>query len=795
MPGMPNHPFRGTAPLFILSAVFFVGHVSALAAWDGWVAVAALSAIVALTSVATRLPVKFTALAVTLFCGALSAGRTGFVCHEAISPFLDNELTFRGTLDSVKATDSGWSGFADNVTISTMDNRSTMRLARTAVYIRNPDTTASFPTELRAIGRLHPIRGMGNPEEIPREWEALASGTQFAFTADSSKTILLPCSGPGVLFTTARERIGIWLKRVTGGSEGGLYLLSLANGAVPPASHPLVVLFRNTGLAHLFAISGINVVIFFAMNAGLFRGILWVFRRRDGSPDLNRVASLGSLPVCWAYVLMAGAPIPAVRSAGMVTAAVLLWNLLGIRGAAFGLSLLFFLVVVVSPFSVLSPSFLLSYGAVFFLISATGSTCEMVEARLPEGNIAKNMVRWILVAVESSVVAFFGTLPVSGCYFQGIPLGSILWNVFFGPLLGSGGVAGAFLAVIGGFFNLRFLEVPVRGIAFLLGWGITGLRTLSANGAGYFALPPSGFWPMACASFFSGAASLWLRSRNRKAWPAPVAGAILFLCWIHLPYIGLPDARMTLTALNVGKGAAHVIFFPGGGTMVLDCGSAIRGDSGKRILVPHLRALGVTGIDLLVLSHPHEDHYGGVAALLDAIPVKEIWIPEGVPAGSFGNAVLAYKGTLRHVGRGFRMAKGGAAITVRSAGDGSGAGANSSSLLIEARYGRFSAWMPGDVEGGPAAWGAPERQSGEWRALFLPHHGSPGADPEGWVLAASPDIAIIQNRNCLAGKNLIPSDKIFALDNGALTIKTDGISVVVRQENGGCFWRFLCRSA
>jgi competence protein ComEC len=792
---MGTRPFRNTAPFFLLSAAFIVGHVAALASWDSGSAVAALTGLLALGSAALPLPARATALAVAVSCGSMSAVRTGYVGPEAVRPFLDNEMVFRGTVDSVRLSDSGWRGIAENATVSTLDDSRSIRLKRVAVTIRNPDEAESFPAELRATGRLHPIRSMGNPVEIPREWEALASGTQYVFVADSRKAVLLDCPGTAGLFRAARARTGRWLERVAGRTDGALYLMSLANGQVPPAGHPLVALFRQTGLAHLFAISGINVVVFYAMQAGLVRVVLWLVRMRRGAPDLNRIASLAALPACWFYVLMAGAPIPAVRSAGMVTVAVSLWQFFGARAAGTGLSAMFLLVVASSPFSLLSPSFLLSYGAVFFLVCATGGKGgESGEPERARG-MRRTIASRLLGAIECAAVAFCGTLPVSAAFFTGISTGSILWNVLFGPLLGTGGVAGAFLAVAGGVFGLDFLDTPVRCIAIALDRGIACLRTLSGNGGGYFALPPSGAWPMLVSTAVAGAVAMRLRAGGIRAWPAPVAGALAFLAWIHLPYIGLPDSRMSLTALNVGNGASHVIGFPGGGTMVLDCGSAERGDSGNRILVPYLRSAGIREIELLVLSHPHEDHFGGVASLLEAVHVKEIWIPAGIATESFGKALAAFRGTVRQVGKGCRAERGGASIRVRSGGPGAGPGANSSSLVIEARYGRFSAWLPGDVEGGPSAWGAAGERCGEWRALFLPHHGSPGADPEGWAVAAAPDMAVIQNRNCLAGKNLVPSDKIFALDNGAVTILTDGLSVLVKQEVGNRFWRVLCRTS
>jgi competence protein ComEC len=792
---MPDFPFRGTLPFFLLSAAILAGHVLAMAAWDGWIAVAALFGLLAGCAAACRFPVPVRAAAVAAFCGALAAGRTGYVDPEAVSRLLDREAVLRGSVRSVRQGESGWAGTAEDAELSTPDRSVVLRLKRVAVSIRNPAGSGSFPAELRATGRLHPFRGAGNPMEIPREWEALASGIQYAFSADASDAILLPPSGGVPLLASARERIDRWLVRVAGDTEGGLYLRSLATGRVPPASHPLSGLFRRTGLAHLFAISGVNVAVFFALHSLGVRGLAWLFRRRSGSPDLGRIAAFASLPACWGYVLMAGAPIPAVRSAGMITAAVLLWRCLGIRDAASGFSLLFLLSLAANPFPILSPSFLLSYGAVFFLIAAAGGGRAAPPDASGGESRRRKALRYAAAAAEAAAVAFFGTLPVSAAYFQGLPAGSILWNVLFGPLLGTGGVAGVALAVAGGAFGISALEAPVRLASRALSGAIGLLRLLSGDGAGYLPLPPAGPAAMAVATLLAAAGTLFLRSRGRKGWPAPVAVGIAFLAWIHLPFVGMPDARMSLTALDVGKGASHVLGFPGGGTAVIDCGSALRGDAGRRVLLPFLRSRGISRIELLVLSHPHEDHYGGAAALLEAMPVDEVWIPGSCTAGRFGRVLDGYRGRIRRAAPGDEYRRGHAGLAVRSAGSAGKGGANSESLVIEARCGRFSAWLPGDVESGPSAWGRAAGKGAEWRVLFLPHHGSSGADPAGWLSAARPDAAVVQNKICLVPGNLITSVRFFALENGALTLLTDGVSVAAGQEAGCLLWRYFCRIA
>src|SRR3972149_466668 len=162
------------------------------------------------------------------------------------------------------------------------------------------------------------MRRLVKSEDLPREWSAMAMGIQYVFSTEASRAVFLRqkegWGGVWSVFRSARERTSRWMGRHAGRSDGALYLLSLTTGEVPPSSHPMVTLLRKTGLAHLLAISGINVAIFFITHSFLVRGVIWAFRRRQGTPDLNRISTLLSVPVCWAYVFMAGGPAPAAPS-------------------------------------------------------------------------------------------------------------------------------------------------------------------------------------------------------------------------------------------------------------------------------------------------------------------------------------------------------------------------------------------------------------------------------------------------------------------------------------------------
>src|SRR5207302_9879957 len=96
--------------------------------------------------------------------------------------------------------------------------------------------------------------------------------------------------------------------------------------------------------------------------------------------------------------------------------------------------------------------------------------------------------------------------------------------------------------------------------------------------------------------------------------------------------LALPHApeTMRITFLAVGQGDATLVQFPGGGAMLVDAGGDLRWpgrfDPGARDVVPALAELGVHRLDLVVLTHPHPDHAGGLLTVLDRMSVGELWM-------------------------------------------------------------------------------------------------------------------------------------------------------------------------
>src|SRR5262249_13673771 len=113
--------------------------------------------------------------------------------------------------------------------------------------------------------------------------------------------------------------------------------------------------------------------------------------------------------------------------------------------------------------------------------------------------------------------------------------------------------------------------------------------------------------------------------------------------------VGAPARRdeTTVTFLDVGQGDAAVIDAPHGETWLVDAGGALFGagaagaDPGEQATLRFLVARRGRAPELLVVAHPHPDHYGGLAAVAAHIPIAEMWISGDDPHDPRWNALAS----------------------------------------------------------------------------------------------------------------------------------------------------------
>jgi competence protein ComEC len=246
----------------------------------------------------------------------------------------------------------------------------------------------------------------------------------------------------------------------------------------------------------------------------------------------------------------------------------------------------------------------------------------------------------------------------------------------------------------------------------------------------------------------------WSPPRWRRTLAA-AAGLVLFAAW----HVGAtrPPPDLVVTALDVGQGDAILIQSPGGRTVLMDGGGepgAQRAgwDIGLMRVVPALRRAGVRRLDIVLLSHPHEDHVGGLPAVVENFPVGIVLDP-GVPHPS-----PSYLRLLRitEAGRiGYRKARQGQDVDL---GGGTrlsilyppefpptldGDPVHARSVIARLTHGRFAMLLAGDIEAPVERHLVDRGVRLQSQVLKVGHHGSKTSTTPLFLSYVRPRVAVI----------------------------------------------------
>jgi competence protein ComEC len=384
-------------------------------------------------------------------------------------------------------------------------------------------------------------------------------------------------------------------------------LSALLLGRTSELDRGMVARYRRGGLYHLLVVSGLHV----ALAAGLVYWCLRAVGVRGKARDGALLAAILGI------VLVGGANPPSVR-AGLVFAVFLLARLLErpIRGAqAAGLSAL--ILFLAAPRQVFSVGVILTFAAVtgIALFSAP------IRSRLPV------WPDWLFAGFSTAFAAEIATAPVLLWRFNLLAVGAWLTAPLSIPL------AGAMIALGAALLGLFSIGVFAKPLVVLFAAGSRLLEWLAERAAGVALLRPTPpLWGvLAVAALILGAAAA---PRRVRAWSAGL-GAALFLVLALRPGPSGPARGFSLEALDVGQGDAlllrwerHALLVDGGGPFDLDAR-----DFGRTRLVPKLLDRGVTRLDAVLLTHPHPDHALGLFAVLEELPVAQLWHSSGEDEG------------------------------------------------------------------------------------------------------------------------------------------------------------------
>jgi len=499
----------------------------------------------------------------------------------------------------------------------------------------------------------------------------------------------------GVSLARWRQDLG---DQVRGSLEGDSFaglLTALVNGDNRGLTAEQWDILRRTGTIHLVAISGLHI----SLVAGI---VFFIFRRvwaLPGSTVLRLPApvfgAFAALAAAAGYSALAGFTVPTQRALIMLSVALtgIIWRrrfppsqLL----AAAGLVVLLY-----DPLSVLSAGFWLSFVAVAVILFVV------------QGTHSDKTSLWKLGYLQWAIA--IGMLPLMLVLFQQVSLVSPIANLLAIPvftlLIVPLMLLGALVllvspSVASGLFHIA--SGLLQGLWQFLSW-------LSDLAFSQWIQPAPVWWAVTAALV---GVLLLLAPRG---WPARWVGVVwlLPLFWVRLPTPATGEIWFTL--LDVGQGLSAVVRTQHH-TLLFDAGPRMGVfDTGKSVVDPYLRAIGVHRLDSFVISHKDNDHLGGATSVFQKFPVARTL--SSVPS-LFPHAEPC------RAGQSWIWDE--VEFLVLSPEDGGLSRRNDAScvLSIRSRYGRIL--LPADIEARAEKnlvrrWG---RQGLLADILIAPHHGS-----------------------------------------------------------------------
>jgi competence protein ComEC len=571
------------------------------------------------------------------------------------------------------------------------------------------------------------------------------------------------------------------------------------NGAIPDSVQEA---FNATGTTHVLVISGANFSVLVAVVSNLAQ-------KRLG----KRRGIWVSLIIIALYALMVGGDPPVLRAALMGGLVLIAMATRRIPHALNILAVVVVLLTAINPAQRADVGFQLSALATLGLILfvpffSTITNVLLAKLSLSDG-VRQDLLKVLTESLLLTLAAQLITTPLIVGTFGRLSLISLLTNVLIVPvqplIMQSGAIAtlaGMLFTPIGQFFAV----FPYLGLAWTLGiveW-TAGLPFASIAVGPFgaeqvwaiYALIGFGLWLMTipqtpiAPSPFDAPTLFGLTRRMLLMWAGLVAVAIVPWWVAHQR----PDGQLHLYMFDVGQGDALMIVTPEGRQVVID-----GGEEPTLLLreVGEVMPFWDRSLDLVVLTHPDQDHLGGLPELLNRYEVATI-LDSGNTTTT--NLYQAWQNALQAEGITPLPAQAGQQIEVERgvtleilAPRGTPFGeTNLNSVVLELRYGNFCALLTGDIEMESEQRLVTENALEPCQVLKIAHHGSTTSSSVDFLEKVAPTYALISAGSGNPFGHPSPQVlerleargvRIFRTDQqGTIHLFTDGQSLWVEKE-------------
>ncbi len=495
-----------------------------------------------------RYGLKIALIALALVAaGFMTAGlRTQMVAAPALYSTLYYR-TVQGTIDDIQTKETGAKLILSDILIERVSPR-TMPL-RASISLKE------YPPELKVGDRVE-VKAILFPPPTPSMPGAYDFARQYYF--DQIGAVGFAPKPPVLLEKGEPRHFETWLTalrlslggRITSvmSKDGGPVAAALMVGEMSAVSTEVRDAMRDSGIYHVLSISGLHMslaagLLFFTVRLLLSLYPAWALRL-----PVKKMAAVLGLLGSFIYLLLAGYPVPAVRSFVMV-ACVMIAICFDRRGISlYSLAWAAILILLFQPEALLGASFQLSFAATLAMLALYERYSHHLH---PQGRGLTHLL-WIymLGLMATSLAASIATAPLVIYHFNRFTIWGIAANMLLMPLVSFWIMPLAILA---------FLLMPFGAEAVALEWLDMGIGWMLA-GARWFASLPYAAIPVPPLTFggllLAVAGGVWLclmSGRWRLAGAAGIVAGVASIA-LHQPYDLLVSDDGKQVALRIENG-------------------------------------------------------------------------------------------------------------------------------------------------------------------------------------------------------------------------------------------------